>query len=262
MSDVLRFDMQAEVGAAMRAIGSLPPALTGALHTRAYDLLSNHRAKTIKDNKFDRRSGRKLVAGGYRRYVRSDAESPASLRGLGLMDRKSGREPSEVSDFWSNTEAGGRIEARDWMLVPIGRRPPNWRERVKQRKFVLIRRPGKVPILIMPIRGQGRLGDRSRLVAVLTRIRTQRPLLGFAAAWRSVVPKHRQKLQAMLERTVELAAREGGEEKVAAHLARNTSALVGRESAFLRALEKERIAADAKAREAKHNEPGTAGGGL
>lgn len=192
------------------------------LQHRFYDLLTHHRLSVIKNNSFPsegkgkKRENQKFLAANYFRATRApDERGGMKVEGLGRMSTKPRFDTSGgvVEDYFLNAETGKRIRANGVMLMPIGKLVANFRQKVRDRKFVLIKRKN-LPWLLVEKLGAGRLrkdgsrlGERDKLIAVLGYARTQRPILGFYGQIRRILPTHQGKMDKMMERMLTAAGR-------------------------------------------------------
>lgn len=222
-------------GDAFDALRQWPQLTAGAMNLRLYDYITHHRRGVGKDAAASfpaGRQGQKFVFAFYRRYGRSpDPGNPISRIASGAVaaDRLAGAEGLGEGVF-ANLESGRRIAARGFMLIPFpgalnaaaGRlgldgsakrlTQADWNALRERKNLVLIKRPGGV-LLIGRRTGvtakKDTEGRSVKLLAILTRNRTQRPLLGFFARAESLVPYHLAKIERNLAAIAEQAGRVG-----------------------------------------------------
>lgn len=246
-----------DIGPVVATLGGIPPAVAGAISEAHFDLLDHHRRSVIKNvqAKFPgRRSAAKYIATRLFRYGRKRANlefiEDAQGESFGVS-----RPDLFGDDNLGNLEEGRQIDASGYMAVPIaaGLQQRAWGatksgvfgKLQKDGKLRVVYRKGRPALLVADHearRGRNAVGERTAVYAVLLKERHQRALLGFYPAFDTVVPRHAEKY----DRVIELALTEAGRQKLAQD---NTARAAGREAFSLaraQAIAKGLSAADAR----------------
>lgn len=227
-----------DIAPVFATLGGIPPAVAGAISEAHFDLLDHHRRSVIKHAQAafpGRRSAAKYIATRLFRYGRKKANiefiEDAQGESFGVS-----RPDLFGDDNLENLEEGPQISASDYMAVPIaaGLQQRAWGttksgvfgKLQKDGKLQIVYRKGKPALLVAEHearRGRNAVGERTAVYAVLIKQRHQRALLAFYPTFDSIVPRHADKY----DRVIELALTEAGRQKLATD---NTARNAGREA--------------------------------
>ncbi len=222
--------IQARIAEVVATLGTAPAVLQGSLKFRIFDLLSHHRRSVGKYHKLPggRHAQKYLFARMKRKtwYGRDGGKAGGGgAVGLGFVEAEA---RDEQAGRFGALESGRRIQASGWMLMPIlgalraagfaGRAPRGRAFRLAeelraQGKLRVVRSRGGKLLLVFDTgrRRDGSLGRAARSIPlfILSRTRTQRPLLGYFEQWRRVSssPRTIAKFEADLERCLTEAGR-------------------------------------------------------
>lgn len=220
--------VQAKFDETARMVGALSPAMQGVLRYRFNDLGDFHR-KTVAKRLYGvgARGLARQVFGRYRRlvYVKPETEA-ARIPGTAAEFVIFSAPTDDGTGRWENLEKGKRITSSRFMLIPwrgvaavsgTAARKATKRDLELLQKGELARIPlpnGK--ILLARVTGQSRRGKafaglttlgKTKPIAILSKTRTQRPILAFEASWAKVVndPRTVAKWDADLTRVMDAA---------------------------------------------------------
>ncbi|MFZ2875473.1 MAG: hypothetical protein WAZ94_13450 [Phycisphaerales bacterium] len=211
--------VQVELGEVLASLGTLPPALAGAMAYRFFDLTNNHRRKVIKQAGADFPSGagaRKMLGAGLHAYGRK-RPNPTKLADVQGESFAAFGDSSHLSDgFFVDLERGATIDATGWMAVPlVGHLRGGARAAaVKRFNQLLTAHELAATKSGYMVRRNASRGSRTRtsLLGVLVRRRHQRKLLQFFRSWDEIVPKH----AARFDRDIEAGLTAAGQARLTA----------------------------------------------
>jgi hypothetical protein len=240
-------------GDAFDALRQWPSLTAGVMNLRIYDYLVHHRRGVGRDAASTFPGGRraqKMVFAFYRRYGRSpDPTNPITRVGTGRLDAADKMDAALGEGTFRNLEEGARVSARRPMLIPFpgalraaaarmgadqtgirGLTPADRAALAERRDLVIIKRPGGVLLIgrRIGISKKNVEGRSIKLLAIVTRNRTQRPLLGFFRRAESILPYHLGKI----EKSLAAVATHAGRVRVARGIA--AAGVFQHEDTFLR----------------------------
>lgn len=210
--------IQARTAEVVQLLGGLPDVVAFALQEAMFDTVNHHRSSVLKNHKMpSKKRGREMLAATLHRYSKrgNDRAKPMEMSAESFG-------AAETPEFLLNLERGGRVTSSDWMAIPImsGFRTLKSGERMTHANFRKFLASGKLQairsskgeILLVHqakarvVKGEMR-GERSTIMGVLKKSRTQRPMLGFAEQWNRIQPKHLAKFDKILDQAITEAGR-------------------------------------------------------
>jgi hypothetical protein len=209
------------------SVGLIPAALIGSIGMLNYDLVSHQRLKTLKDHGLPGgRQAQKMLATrlfGYGRKVKSPTRI-SELEGESFAAAVSGE--TFGGEQLKDMETGRLVSSREPMAIPLGaaslrggarsaamarfRKQLKNRELVRVGKGLLVLRKTQESHMARASAGRAARGS-TRIVGVLLRGRTQRPMLGFYRAFDAILPTHMGKYEKAMEQSLTAAGREAME---------------------------------------------------
>lgn len=211
-------DVQARTAEVVQMLGGMPDVVAAALQEAMFDAVNHHRKSVIDHHKMpSKKGGSKMAAATLHRYSKrgTDRAKPMQMEAESFGAAQNHR-------FLTHLEEGGRVVASDWMAIPImgGFRTLKSGERMTHANFhkfmksnqLQAVRTSKGDILLVhhakarKVKGEMR-GERSTIMGVLKKSRTQRPMLGFAEQWNRIQPKHLAKFDKILDQAITEAGR-------------------------------------------------------
>lgn len=210
-------DIQARTAEVVQMLGGMPDVVAAALSVAMFDFVNHHRRSVLKNHKLPSKTrGRRMLASTLHRYSKRGTDRAKPME---MLAESFGA--AQTEKFLTHLEEGGRITSSDWMAIPImggtrevgGERMThaNFRKFLTSGKLQAIR-SSKGDILLVQhqkarkVKGEMR-GERTNIMGVLKKSRTQRALLGFDAAFDSIQAKQLAKFDRILDQAITEAGR-------------------------------------------------------
>lgn len=224
-------------GGVLGQLAHLPSALIGVIGELNYDLMSHHRLAILKHNKLPSgRGAQAMIATRLHRYGRKRAEPQSLDEVVGESFAAADKGETYGPTFFEDLEKGRDINAGKLMAIPIGalaltggaRAAAIKRFREQLANHELIVTPGGA---LINKRKLGPKALKQAIVGILSRNRTQRPLLGFFSEFERIWAAHLVKY----EKAAEMAMTAAGQEALAGELQTKTIAREAASSAYIAA---------------------------
>lgn len=209
--------IQIYADAATRTLVLSVPALAGMVGEENYNTLSHARSAIIKnarDTWPKRFNAARFVAASLKRW--GTRRGMVATRIVDAEGRLVGLPVKGVDPTRGNLEAmeaGGNVEASDWMAIPVGAigvSTPQGRA-AAERRFRQQLAAGELVVvgrgLLVNRAAMGRNRTRVQIVGALVKHRAQRPLLKFRETFEKIWPKHKARYEALVDKALTAAGR-------------------------------------------------------